>query len=179
MIRLVTVLVLLGTAAHADITDGTWEDSAKIRRTIENCLKQANRPETCIGQATEACRDLDIGAANPIQQKGWCSGAEEIVWQDMMDADIAEMKSLLTQGPTLDDFMAQQAAWETYLGNQFPYDRADATFPYRFWGDASRLPLVAMRALQVDDILGIVKECFNPDSMIPLAPLCKEINTTP
>lgn len=179
MIRLALILALLPAAAGAGTADDTWGDAAAIRQTIEGCLKQADRPETCIGQATEICRGLTIGAANPIQQLGWCAGAETIVWQDMMTADIAELTSLLKQAPTLDDFRAQQAAWEAYAQDGFPYDRAVASFPYGFWGDASRLPLVGIRALQVDDILGIAKECFDPDSDVRLEELCADVKGAP
>lgn len=178
MIRVALILAFFALAAQADSIKDNRGDTAEINRTIDACLKTQDGSEACIGQATEACRKLEIGAANPIQQLGWCAGAEAQVWQDRMTADFAELTTLLQDGPTLKDFRAQQAAWQAYSQNFFPYDRATATFPYRIWGDASLLPLIAVRALQVRDILLIVQDCFDPNSSIPFEPLCAEIAET-
>jgi hypothetical protein len=154
-------------------------DPAAISARIDECLRNADVGLTCIGEEMRHCMTEDQGAANPIQQMAWCAGSEQLAWEERMKSDVAAITQLLPKGPALRAFMAQQRIWQAYINDHFPYDRVDGTFPWGFWGQAGIMPMVAARALQVDEIRSLIEECFAKESDIRPQPLCDEITQEP
>lgn len=173
-----TVLLFLAALplpARSDIMN----DTAAISARIADCLRTADFAHSCIGQETLRCMAEDQGAPNPIQQMAWCAGAEQLAWEERMKSDIAAITQLLPKGPVLLDFMSQQRMWQAYAHDAFPYDRIDRTFPWGFWGQSGVMPIIASRALEIDEIRTVIEECFAKESDIRPQPLCDEITQEP
>jgi hypothetical protein len=152
---------------------------AAISARIDDCLRTTDFAHSCIGQETLRCMAEDQGAANPIQQMAWCAGAEQLAWEERMTSDIAAITQLLREGPLLRDFMSQQRMWQAYARDAFPYDRIDSTFPWGFRGQSGVMPIIASRALQVDEIRTAIEECFAKESDIRPQSLCDELTQEP
>jgi hypothetical protein len=168
-------LAALDLPAQSDV----FIDPATISARIDDCLRTADVAHSCIGQETLRCMAEDQGAANPTQQMAWCAESEQLAWEERMKSDIAAITQLLPKGPALRAFLAQQRMWQAYVNDPFPFDRVDGTFPWGFWGQASTMPTVAARALQVDEIRTLIEECFAEESDIRPQPLCDEITQEP
>ena len=178
MIRLALIFACLPFASFADTKATTKANEDAEKQTIEACLTHADYPEACIGRAAEDCRALDLGAANPIQQDGWCDGAETEVWEKRLKDSTAVQLGLL-KGSAPGGFQNQQKDWERLDQGNFPYDRVARFWPVGYIGLRRHLQLVASRALRVEDTVGLAQECLDADSSFRVPAFCADVKGAP
>ena len=141
---------------------------------LDACLKVGGAPEACIGQGADACRNVELGAPNPIQQGGWCDQAEAEYWKVRRTYATTRLLGLL-RGAARADFLAQQARWAELDQTNFPCDRVDRFWPVGYSCTRRNMHIKAIRAIQVKDSLSLAQECLDADSAFRIDSLCADV----